>query len=201
MTSSVSSCTEGVGAPATVRRPASAAGRRRSLPSARTPGTASDASTRRRGSLSAQVRRRPVTGGVGVSVGVRAQEGPSRITSRWPLSCGNVVGDTGIEPVTSSVSVLRTAFTAVRSSASVQVRRVHGPGRMAADWAGPDAVGVCVGVRPLAGSARAVEPPDSRRACPPARSLANENDPRTRLCAREWPAAAARVRSVCLAVS
>ena len=65
MTSSVPFCTEEVGALEQSGGFASAAGRRRSPPSARTLGTASDASTRRRGSLSAQVRRRPVTGGVG----------------------------------------------------------------------------------------------------------------------------------------
>ena len=70
------------------------------------------------------------------------------------LRGGGAGGRSGIGPVTSSVSVLRTAFTAVRSSASVQVNRVDGPGRMAADWAELGAVGVRVGVRPLARAAR-----------------------------------------------
>ena len=148
MTSSVSFCTEEVSELGQFGGPASAAGRRRSLPSARILGTANDASLRRHDSPFARVRRHPVTDGVGVRVGVRTQERPPRISPKWPLSCENVVGDTGIEPVTSSVSVLRTAFTGVRSSALVQVSGSLGPGWTGANWFELDAVGVRVGLHP-----------------------------------------------------
>ncbi|MGV8968600.1 MAG: hypothetical protein ACOH2F_20255, partial [Cellulomonas sp.] len=104
MTTSVSFCTEEVSELEQSGGLASAAGRWRSLPSAQILGAANDARLRPQDLPFARVRRRPVYGGVGVRVGVWTQEGPSRISPKWPLTCENVVGDTGIEPVTSSVS-------------------------------------------------------------------------------------------------
>jgi hypothetical protein len=58
-----------------------------------------------------------------------------------------MVGDTGIEPVTSSVSGTGNASAEVRPFPSVQVRATQGWARMHTDVAGRAPVGVRVGVR------------------------------------------------------
>src|SRR5450830_2122730 len=84
-----------------------------------------------------------------------------------PLTCTNVVGDTGIEPVTSSVSGTGSTSAEVRPRASVQVSRHSVRVRILADERERNAVGVRVGVRVR----RAVEAniPDHRGRQPPVR--------------------------------
>ena len=62
-----------------------------------------------------------------------------------------MVGDTWIEPVTSSVSVTGIAFAEVRLRASVQVSRRWARRRTSPDEGEHDAVGVRVGVRVVQG--------------------------------------------------
>lgn len=63
------------------------------------------------------------------------------------MTCTNVVGDTGIEPVISSVSGTGNAFAEVRRRAPVQVSAARDRPRMHANVAGRVPVGVRVGVR------------------------------------------------------
>ena len=74
-------------------------------------------------------------------------EWPLRVIPKRPLTCINMVGDTGIEPATSSVSGTGNAFAEVRPRASVQVRAVQSQARSPANTVGHDPVGVRVGVR------------------------------------------------------
>src|SRR5450830_2161310 len=73
-----------------------------------------------------------------------------------PLTCTNMVGDTGIEPVTSSVSGTGNASAEVRPRASVQVSRRWALMRTSPDGGEHDAVGVRVGVRVVQGALRLV---------------------------------------------
>jgi len=93
------------------------------------------------------VRRRPPSAPLGHALGCGGARKPFRVKPKRPLTCTNMVGDTGIEPVTSSVSGTGNAFAGVRPCASVQVSAARVPPRMHLNVAGWVPVGVRVGVR------------------------------------------------------
>jgi hypothetical protein len=67
------------------------------------------------------VRRRPPSVPLGYGLGYGGTRRPFRATPKRPLTCTNMVGDTGIEPVTSSVSAMGSTPVGVRWRPSVQV--------------------------------------------------------------------------------
>src|SRR5450830_593738 len=97
------------------------------------------------------VRRRASSLPLGYPLGYRGAERPLRADPKRPLTCTNMVGDTGIEPVTSSVSGTGNASAEVRPCVSVQVSRRWARRRTSPDGGEHDAVGVRVGVRVVRG--------------------------------------------------
>ena len=63
----------------------------------------------------------PPSAPLGYALGYGGTRRPLRVNPKRPVTCTNVVGDTGIEPVTSSVSVIGTTSADIRWRPSVQV--------------------------------------------------------------------------------
>src|SRR5450830_2181682 len=64
--------------------------------------SAGEALRRVQRTLLGHVHRRPPSAPLGYALGYGGTRRPLRANPKWPLTCTNMVGDTGIEPVSSS---------------------------------------------------------------------------------------------------